>query len=266
MTFKIAADLRQFKIDNAALINTVLPNAIARGMNNMAFEARKALGVEMRRVFDRPTPYIANSPFVTMAKPDALTATVSMRYPGGKGIDPEQVLQAEVIGGPRALKRYEIALQRAGVLPKGFFTVPGTGVADKLDAFGNLRGAFLVQLISYFGAFGEQGYKANMTDKRKKSLAKVGKSAGGFKTINGVQYFLSYGKLRGGKDAHFAPGIWSRSGTHGSNVKSVLMFVRQPVYKPRLNIEAVGALIAATAPREMDRALTYELKKLGAKK
>ena len=34
---------------------------------------------------------------------------------------------------------------------------------------GSALGAFLVQLISYFQAFGEQGYRANMTGKRRAS-------------------------------------------------------------------------------------------------
>jgi hypothetical protein len=213
--------------------------ATSRALNATANVVRDNLRAEARRVFDRPTPYIVNSFKVRRySSRDNLEAEIGATYMGGKGVDPERLLEAEIAGGPRRLKSSERALQRAGILPGGHFTVPGE--AAPLDQYGNIKGSFLVQLLSYFQAFSEQGYKANMTGKRKAQLAKRGTNARGFRTINGVEYFVAYGRLRGGKTKHLHPGIWSRSGTHGSNVKPVLMFVRRPNYKPRLNIERVA--------------------------
>jgi hypothetical protein len=93
-----------------------------------------------------------------------------------------------------------------------------------------------------------------MTAKRKGQLAKRGLNARGFKTIGGVEYFVAYGKLRGGPGKHLHPGIWARSGTHGAVVKPILLFVRQAGYKPRLNIDRVGEkIITQNFPRHFDR-------------
>jgi hypothetical protein len=217
----------------ARLSGPELRMATAKALTDAAFEGRKAVQSEMDRSFDRVTPYIRRSITVSPARPDKLEAVVAPRYQGGKGVDPQNVLRATVFGGARKQKASEKAFARVGILQPGYSIVPGS--AAPLDAYGNIKGGFIVQLISYFQAFSEQGYKANMTSKRRANLAKVGRSAGGYKTINGVQYFVSQGKLRGNKASHLHPGIWSRSGIHGSTVKPILMFVRTPSYAKRLD-------------------------------
>jgi hypothetical protein len=192
----------------------------------------------MQSVFDRPTPYILKSVQVTKSTPDSLEATVSPTYMGGKGVDPQKILRAEVEGGTRRDKRSEKLLRSAGMLPNGYQTsIPKDPFPGSDDGRGNLRGPFLVQLISYFQSFSEVGSRANMTKKRKDKLEGRGVNQDGHKTINGVVYFVSYGRLRGGRSAHLAPGIWAKSGTHGSNVKPVLMFVRAPSYASRFSME-----------------------------
>jgi hypothetical protein len=223
--------------------------AAATGLNATAFSARADVQQEMRRVFDRPTPYILSAPRVTKkATPADLAAVIEPKYPGGKGVDPANVLRPEVQGGQRKLKRAEVALQRAGILPRGLYMVPSKWLlaSDKVDAFGNVKGSFIVQIISYFQAFGEQGYRANMTDKRRARLARRGKTDDGYATVRGVEYFVSYGRLRSpnaNSDAvnSLAAGIWQRSGIHGSNVKPVFMFVRRPQYRARLDLHAVAS-------------------------
>lgn len=233
--------------------------AAMRAINETAKDVQAGIKAEIMRVFDRPTPYITSSfRITTWATRDRLEAVIEPKYIGGKGVDPNSVLAAEISGGTRRLKRSEVALQRAGILPRGMVTVPGAGAP--LDQYGNLKGSFIVQLLSYFQAFSEQGYKANMTDKRKAQLAKRRVSASGFRQIAGVEYFVAYGKLRGGRSGHLHPGIWSRTGTHGAVVKPILMFVRQATYRPRLDIDRIGERIVrakfqVTFEREFDNAL-----------
>lgn len=213
--------------------------ATSVAMNTTTKDAQAAIKVALPRVFDRPTPYIVNSiRITTWAKPGALTTVLEPAYMGGKGVDPQKILEAEIFGGVRRLKRSEVALQRIGILPPGYITVPGS--AAPLDEYGNIKGSFIVQLLSYFAAFGEQGYRANMTDKRKAKLAKRGVTASGYRIIGGVEYFVSYGKLRGGRGAHLHPGIWSRSGIHGATIKPILMFVPRGTYKPRFDFLGLG--------------------------
>lgn len=223
--------------------------AAMQALNDTGFKVREALQKEMDQKFDRVTPYIRRSIFVTKATTQKLEVVIEPRYAGGKGIDPKKVLRATIFGGARTHKRSEAALQRVGILPAGYSIVPGD--AAPLDQYGNVRGAFMVQLISYFQAFGEQGYRANMTAKRKAGLAKVGRSAGGYRTINGVQYFISYGKLRSGRTGHLHPGIWARKGIHGSDIRPILMFVRDPHYKRLFDFEGIGE---RTALKEFPKA------------
>ena len=209
-----------------------------------------AMKRELETRLDRVTPFVFKSVrLVERATPDRLTVSVGPSYlsalgsKGGKtGVDPQQVLQAQEFGGQRRDKRSEIALMRAGILPRGMQTaIPATPFPGSDDGHGNLRGPFLVQLIAYFQAFGEQGYKSNMKDKTKRALER------GSKRSIGRRYFVSYGRMRGGarltrrgeydaRASNLAPGIWAVVGSTGADVRPVLMFVRKGGYKPRIDM------------------------------
>lgn len=214
--------------------------AQVNAINDVAFEVRLDLQAEMRSQFDRVTPYMERSVWVEKATDQRPVAKVWPRYMGGKGVDPAKILLAQVRGGVRRSKRFEVALQRAGLLPTGMAAVPADGIDPAhIDAYGNVKGSFIVQLLSYLKAFSEQGYRANMTDKRKKNLAKRGVSAGGHATINGVEYFVSRGPgERNGRLQHLPAGIWSKSGIHGAIVKPVFLWSkRMPSYSKRLDFK-----------------------------
>ena len=239
--------------------------AYAKALNDTGFEIRRAMQDEMRAVFDQPTDYILRSPFVRMATAAKLSVTIEPTYMGGKGIDPQKILDAQTWGGRRRDKRSEVALKRAGILPAGYQTaIPATPYPGSDDGKGNLRGPFLVQLISYFQAFGEQGYKANMSAK---GYLRVHR---GTKKQGGRRYFVTYGKTRGGpritqkgeqdeRTAHLAPGIWAASGTGGADVRPVLMFVRPGRgYQPRFDMDKVAKRADATA--YLERRIRYRLR------
>lgn len=236
-----------------------IKEASAKAINDTAFEVRRTMQREMDSVFDRVTPYLRKSVWINLATPDQLTATILPTYYGGKGIDPQKILAAQEAGGKRRDKRVESALRRVGILPNGYQTAPPIDpMPGSVDDRGNFKGSFIVQLISYFQAFAEQGHRANMTDKRKAKLANVGKSANGYKTINGFVYFVSYGKLRGGPSSHLAPGIWAKSGIHGSNVKPVMLFTKSGNYKPRFSMERIAKV--ADADNYMAKRMRYRIR------
>lgn len=273
-----AAELRR----EMARYKNALRISARYALDDVAFQARTDVQIEMRRVFDRPTPFVLRSVRVETTRrvkdtqavvsrvmgvqfDKAATAYVFVDYPGGKAVDPNSVLMAEIEGGRRNDKRMERALQRLGVLNTGWQVVPASGLpADKIDAYGNVKGSFVVQIISYLQGFGEQGYRANMTAKRKAQLAKRGRSERGFVQIRGVEYFVSRGKgtwfgrrsWRGGMEQHLPPGIWQRSGIHGSNIKPVFLFVRRPAYRQRLDFEGV---VLGTANREFEALLDWRM-------
>lgn len=238
--------------------------AYVKALNDAGFHARKTMQDAMRKRFDRVTPYIERSPWVRRATPEKLEVVVEARDMGGKGVDPQKILTAQALGGRRRDKRSEAALRRVGILPAGYQTaIPREPFPGSDDTYGNIKGSFMVQLVSYFQAFGEQGYRANMTDKRKRNLRKqqgIGNIAAKkvYKTTLGVRFFVSYGRMRDNKTSHLPPGIWAARGTHDVDVRPVLMFVRAGTYKPRLSMESVQE--AADLQNYLDRRVRFRIR------
>lgn len=242
----------------AALSGPQLREAQAKAINDTAFHVRKVMQAEATKVFDRPTPYVLRSFLFEKATPDKLEATVLPTYYGGKGVDPQKILLAQEAGGARRDKRSESALRRVGILPVGYQTrIPTTPFPGSDDGRGNLKGSFLVQLLSYFQAFGEQGYKANMKEKTMKKLHGRGE-INGYKTIWGTVFFVSYGKLRGNRSSHLGAGIWAKTGIHGSDVKPVLMFIKSANYQPIFSMERVAQV--ADAHEYMSKRMRYRIR------
>lgn len=236
MVVQVSIGVRNLEAVQAELAKLAGPQArtaYAKALNDTGFQVRRQMQAEMARVFDRPTPYVLKSSFVQQATPNKLSVRIAPENQrDSPGVDPQKILQAQEFGGRRRDKRSEVALRRAGILPSGYQTsIPRVPYPGSDDGRGNLRGAFMVQLISYFQASPEQGYSANMSDKRKRAIHK------GNKRTTGRRYFVSYGRLRG---HHLAPGIWAASGTGGVDVRPVVMFVRVGTYKPRLSMERIA--------------------------
>lgn len=207
--------------------------ATSVALNKTAENVRDAIRGKMQQVFDRPTPYTLNALRIQRANRDALTAKVDFREASGKGIAADRYLGAQVYGGPRQEKRFEAAMRRTGKTARRFL-VPGAGAV--LDAYGNVSRGQIIQVLSYFEALGNNGYRANSTAKSRRRLAKLGKAEGGYKKIGGVQYFISRGKgtQANGRRQPLDAGVWRKTGIHGVDVKPVFLFVDQPQYRPLL--------------------------------
>lgn len=208
-----------------------LPFAAAVALNRTAYKAKPAEEREMRDVFDRPTPYTLSSVFVKRATKSNLNAVISLKDVASKGTPAAVFLLPQITGGTRPMKRFEKALQSIGVLPEGYRVMPGSGAT--LDAYGNLSRGQIVQILSYFKAFPDAGYKPNITVDRKLSLAK------GSKRKLGYIYFV------GSPGARLPLGIWQRVQLAGGYaIKPVLIFVRSAKYRPTLDFIRVGELTA----------------------
>ena len=243
--------------------------AYAKALTDAGFQLRRAMQGEIARVFDRPTRFIRTAPKVFPASADKLSVAVAptlhterVWQAGGKiGVDPQAVLQAQEFGGRRRDKRSEVALRRAGILPAGYQTaIPTDPFPGSDDGQGNLRGAFLQQLLAYLQAYSEQGFKANMSQRRKAKLRNqqgIGNIATRkvYKTTLGRRYFVSLGRLRG---HHLPPGVWATSGTHDVTVKPVLMFVRAATYQPRISMERVAGQVGLQD--YLDRRVRFRLR------
>lgn len=229
--------------------------AYAKAVNDAAFKLQRDMRGEIRKSFNQVTPFIANSPKVVAATADKLSASVlptldSRNAPstGGKvGVDPQMVLQAQEFGGRRADKKSEKRLRQAGLLPQGYQTaIPEQPYPGSDDGRGNMRGAFMQMLLSYLQTYSEAGYKANMGAKaraRREDRTTMSQLSNRreVKVIRGVIYFVAWGRLRSTRGgSHLAPGIWAKTGTHGADVRPVLMFVRTPSYRPRLGMDRIA--------------------------
>ena len=249
MKLDVTIDLSEVQKMLSDMPNTVR-TAARNTLNDGAFFARDRVYDKMREKFKGgPTPYSLRAFKVDKADKQTLQASTGLRVDGaGKGGLYEKVLGHLFTGGSREYKRMEGAFYRLGLLNAGYAMVPAAGCP--LDAFGNPKPSFITQLISYFGGFSEQGYRANMTDKRKRSLAKAGKTESGYKTINGVVYFISRGpgnwfgarSWQQGKYQHLPAGIWQKTGIHGVKVQPVFLFAKRGNYKQIINLEEIKDL------------------------
>lgn len=222
-------------------------------LNDAAYLASKEAAREMARVFDKPTPWVLGGVRYVKARRDKQESSVDFDKWGNKtNVTVEKVLAANIYAGTRKHKRHEIALNRAGILPDGMGIVPGD--AAKLDQYGNMTGGQIVQIVAWFKAFGEQGYKANINDKGRARIGRDKKSG-----QRGFAYFALQQKR--GK---LLPGVYQRFQTaFGSAIKPVMIFVRMPSYRKRFDFYGVAD---RAARKEFARAFPMYLDKLLAER
>lgn len=225
-----------------------IPFASALALTRTAQEIHRREVHEMRDVFDRPTSWTLSALRVIPATKTKLQASVEFKDFAGKGIPATKFLPPQVYGGGRNLKRFERALALVGVLPPNHMAVPGQ--AAKRDAWGNMDPGQIVQILSYFRAFPEVGYRANITDKRRAQLAK------GSKKRYGVVYFATKPGDR------LPPGVWMRE-IHGlgSRIRPILIFVTRAYYDAIFDFHYVAERTAEEVlPKEFGLALAEALR------
>ncbi|MDB0572233.1 hypothetical protein LBW59_15840 [Ralstonia solanacearum] len=234
-----------------------LPYAAARALTRTARQAVKpAIIDEMRRVFDRPTPYTLNALYVRSATKAVLEASVGVKDEVGKGTAQERYLDPQVRGGGRNVKRFESMLRSVGALPADMFLVPGG--AAKLDQYGNVSRGQIVEILAYLQAFSLSGFKANSTPETK---ARRWKGRG--KTPGYAYFVLSkpegklpagiYKRINYGASAGHKP--WRTAHLAYGGAKPVFVFVRQPAYRKRLPFNEVAERVArARLPEELMQA------------
>lgn len=241
--------LDALKAKMRGLADNKIKVAAVAALNDAAYVGSQATKKTMAQVFDRPTPWVIGGVRYVKARRDKLESSIDFDQWGNKtNVTVGHVLAAEISGGQRKYKRHEIALQRAGILPAGMFIVPGPGA--NRDAYGNMPSSQIVQIVAWFRAFGEQGYKANSTDKTRARLAKDKKSG-----QRGFSYFVlrqKTGKLPAGIYQRFAFAA-------GSAVKLIMVFARVPSYKRRLDFYGIAEKAARA---EFERAYPMYLEKL----
>lgn len=235
--------------------------ASQRALLHTAREVKDAEVREMGRVFDRPTRWTLNSFQVRLDKA-AMQARVEIK--DGYWYRADSYLQTQIEGGGRKHKAFETALRRVGVLPAGWFVVPGEKAA--LDGFGNISVGQIRQILSWFDAAEMvAGSTQNMGEKGRAKRRK------GTRARRGFEYFVARpgsrvgrGSWKNGRRQNLQPGVYRRTAfAFGSAIEPILIFVQRVAYKPRFDFYGVAQ---RTVDREfkprLDAALQLELDRL----
>ena len=159
-----------------------IPFATSVALNKTANGVQASLGKAMN-VFDRPKPVTKKGIYVVRSTKAKLTAVVGLKSRSSGAAPVAEYLAPNIAGTRRMDKRSESLLKIIGVVPKGKQTRPGPDA--RLDSYGNMSRGQIVQIISYFRAFGgirtsgrgrsfeTQSEALNAPTKRKRSSASM---------------------------------------------------------------------------------------------
>lgn len=199
-----------------------LPFATALALTRTAKQVEKALGEQLVRRLESPSPYTKRSTFSTAATKTTLQATVGIKdkKPAG-GTAPAVLLKEHFGGGARGNKPMEKAIASMGLLPSGWRMVVGAGMP--VDAYGNPRRNAVRELI------GALRSRTQLYKGKGKRMALVG-------------YFA----VPVGAQSHLAPGIYWRK---GRAIRPMFLFVPRATYRKRFDLPRLGTEIVA---REFD--------------
>lgn len=211
---------------------TAVQDAARRTVNILAMKGTRGIQDEMRRVFDRPTPYAINSVAWVENLPGPAAAVVfrgstdpvsrAGQFKGAHEAADQGYLKAQIYGGVRRQKASEIRLQRLRIVNQQIYVVP-TKYAD-LDAFGNISRGQIIKILSALEALGGpgQGFDSNRKPGRK-----------GRGRRRAEEYFAVWP----GTNGQLPPAIYRRYGRGASAfVRPVLIFAKKAAtYRPRLD-------------------------------
>jgi hypothetical protein len=202
------------------------PFVAAVSLTRSIKDVEPAEQAEMRAKFDRPTSYALNGMFIKPATKERLEARIWVKdNPSGKGTPADRFLLPQINGGVRGQKGMERMLQRAGLMPAGWFAVPAVGA--QLDGNGNVKRSQIVQILSQLKLQRGSGYESRASGSTRSNRTI---------TRQGVTYFALAGKRRG-----LMPGIYlKRKFAHGTAVRPVFIFVSSVSYRPRMRFHEVG--------------------------
>lgn len=140
------------------LADREIPFAISYGVNLAAKDVKAGIVKKMPQIFNKPVPFTLGSLGMWPGNKTRPAATVGFREWAGKGTPAVKYLQAQVYGGKRRPKKYEVALRRKGIIGANQVTIPDTAFRDQ---FGNVRRGDIVRMMSSLQTFTEAGFQAN---------------------------------------------------------------------------------------------------------
>jgi len=233
MRFDVRGDTKEIERALTQLQRKQVPFARTLAMTWTAQDVQRVQRMSLRVRLNAPTRRTLNSVRVKPATKREQSAYIWIKDDSPKGTAPIKYLEPLIYGTRRNFKRHEKALHRLGLLPAGWYTVPGEGA--RLNRFGNLTGAMYSKILSDLKASPDAHQNRNSEKKR-------------------ARFFI----LRsGGKPV----GVYERTGKKRGSIRSILHFVpTKPSYSktlPFFNI-AEGVSSRQFAPN-FERALAQAL-------
>lgn len=250
LTVEISTNYEDVVRDLLRFERQAVPGAARHALLQVGNAAKAALEHEMRDVFDRPKPWTTGSVRVDRRELPRMAVTVGHTDDTNKqGVAAYKYLLPNIRGGLRRLKRFEKALRSVSrngepLLPNGMVAVAGK--AATMDAYGNVSAGQINQILSWFRAFGESGYRANLSDRRRARLQR------GTRRTQGFTYFVG----RPG-DGKLPLGVWKRvEFGKGSAIKPILIFVDGAIYESIYDVrDTVERAVNKNWAREYRKAL-----------
>ena len=252
-------DMRKSVATAQRLVST-LPKQVrfagSQAINASLASAIRASRERMAQVFDKPTPYTLRGAVVaTTATRDTLQGTLGLNtQQAGANVPAGKPVLAEVQGGSRRAKRSEVLLQRAGVLPAGWLTVPGK--AARTDAYGNIAIGQLLEVLAWFKVFGTSSAQQQRRGNRNAQRSNISDAGAARKRLGtrnraGLEYFA----VKPGEGGRLKPGIYARQlagrfhGPVGNRPRPVLIFVPRTQYSKRFDfVQQAQAAVLASFP------------------
>jgi len=227
---KVTADISKVErlFDN--LRKDQVPFATALALTKTAQYVQGELTKAMDTVFDRPTPYTKNALYVKPATKQVQVAVVKVKDEAFKGNPAVRYLFPEITGGTRNLKGFEKLLQRAGVMPSGWYAIPTS--AAPFDAYGNVPGSVINRILSQLQSARDSLANESAALKTKRN-----------RTKRNARYFAVNPATERGK---LKPGIYERLGTAwGSGIRPIFLYTqKQPSYSARYDFYGMARRFA----------------------
>jgi hypothetical protein len=241
---QLTTDIPQ-KVGRLALLTDLqFRFAVAAAMTAAAKAADSKIRNDLSRYIDRPTPFTAESTYVSFANPNKLSAEVGFKQFATKGTPAGRYLSAMSRGGDRPAKRGENVLRRGGAIGGSQYIVPLR--AWQGDPFGNVpRGTMsmvLSQLKAYRGDLSSLNASGSARSQRKRQTA--------------GQFFMS----RSGRAILYrAPG-----GGRDTTETAFMVLDQAPNHERRFPIvRLLNEEVARTYPAAIRSSLANELRRAG---
>lgn len=231
-----------FENKSIEVINQIkkqIPFAVSKALNDTGFLVIKGLKGEMVKVFRNPTPWTLNSLKFKKATKADLSFTIKLADFAGKATPPVKYLSPQIFGGRRNAKSFELKLRAKGFLSNDMFAVAGRKA--RLNKYGNMSPAQIVQILSALQAFEEVGYEANQT---------IGSRKRNKKALTNLFVIKDW-------NTHLEPGVYQRT---KKGIKPLLIFIKNPSYQEKFKMFKVGeSIYDKEFSLQFEKAIQYAL-------